>query len=82
MTPDIGVLGYGLGADRRAARRLLGQEGDEPDRLGLGRFSSGGIITYVGVLTEMGVVDLLGEGAVHLGSPLGGRRPALRAPPG
>ncbi|RKW69974.1 SLC13 family permease [Galactobacter caseinivorans] len=30
----------------------------------------GGIITFVGVLQHMGVVDMLGEAAAHLGSPL------------
>lgn len=30
----------------------------------------GGIITFVGVLQHMGVVDMLGEAAAHLGSPI------------
>jgi di/tricarboxylate transporter len=30
----------------------------------------GGIITFVGVLQHMGAVDLLGEGAKHVGSPI------------
>lgn len=69
MTPDIGVLGYGLGAiaallDASAGKKAM-------SRIDWGSvLLVGGIITYVGVLTEMGVVDLLGEGAVHLGSPL------------
>lgn len=69
MTPDIGVLGYGLGAvaallDASAGKKAM-------SRIDWGSvLLVGGIITYVGVLTEMGVVDMLGEGAVHLGSPL------------
>lgn len=69
MTPDIGVLGYGLGA---AAALLDASSGKKAmSRIDWGSvLLVGGIITYVGVLTEMGVVDMLGEGAVHLGSPL------------
>lgn len=69
MTPDIGVLGYGLGA---IAALLDASSGKKAmSRIDWGSvLLVGGIITYVGVLTEMGVVDLLGEGAVHLGSPL------------
>lgn len=69
MTPDIGVLGYGLGA---VAALLDASSGKKAmSRIDWGSvLLVGGIITYVGVLTEMGVVDLLGEGAVHLGSPL------------
>lgn len=69
MTPDIGVLGYGLGA---IAALLDAPSGKKAmSRIDWGSvLLVGGIITYVGVLTEMGVVDLLGEGAVHLGSPL------------
>lgn len=69
MTPDIGVLGYGLGA---VAALLDPPSGKQAmSRIDWGSvLLVGGIITYVGVLTEMGVVDLLGEGAVHLGSPL------------
>ena len=69
MTPDIGVLGYGLGA---IAALLDASSGKKAmSRIDWGSvLLVGGIITYVGVLTEMGVVDMLGEGAVHLGSPL------------
>ena len=69
MTPDIGVLGYGLGA---IAALLDASSGKKAmSRIDWGSvLLVGGIITHVGVLTEMGVVDLLGEGAVHLGSPL------------
>lgn len=69
MTPDIGVLGYGLGA---VAALLDASSGKKAmSRIDWGSvLLVGGIITYVGVLTEMGVVDLLGDGAVHLGSPL------------
>ncbi len=69
LTPDIGVLGYGLGA---VAALLDASSGKKAmSRIDWGSvLLVGGIITYVGVLTDMGVVDLLGEGAVHLGSPL------------
>ncbi len=69
LTPDIGVLGFGLGA---AAALMDANSGKKAmSRIDWGSvLLVGGIITYVGVLTEMGVVDMLGEGAVHLGSPL------------
>jgi di/tricarboxylate transporter len=69
LTPDIGVLGFGLGA---AAALMDANSGKKAmSRIDWGSvLLVGGIITYVGVLTDMGVVDMLGEGAVHLGSPL------------
>lgn len=69
LTPDIGVLGFGLGAVAALLDPAAGKAA--MSRIDWGSvLLVGGIITYVGVLTTMGVVDLLGESAVHLGSPL------------
>lgn len=67
--PDIGVLGFALAAllaviDPAAGKRAM-------TRIDWGSvLLVGGIITYVGVLKEMGVLDMLGEGAADLGTPL------------
>ncbi|WP_375002595.1 SLC13 family permease [Aeromicrobium sp. CTD01-1L150] len=69
LEPDIGVLGFALGAmlalfDPKAGKGAM-------TRIDWGSvLLVGGIITYVGVLTELGVVDLLGEGATKLGTPI------------
>lgn len=69
MEPDIGVLGFAMGAvlaliDPAAGKKAMG-------RIDWGSvLLVGGIITYVGVLTELGVVDMLGERAADLGAPL------------
>ncbi|MBA4085913.1 MAG: C4-dicarboxylate ABC transporter [Kytococcus sp.] len=67
--PDIGVLGFALGAllaviDPAAGKRAM-------TRIDWGSvLLVGGIITYVGVLKEMGVLDMLGESAAALGTPI------------
>ncbi|MGW1682278.1 SLC13 family permease [Saccharopolyspora sp. NPDC002376] len=67
--PDIGVLCFGLGAglalmEPSAAKKAM-------TRIDWGSvLLVGGIITYVGVLSEMGVFDALGEHAAHVGVPL------------
>lgn len=69
LDPDIGVLGFCGGAilalvDPTAGKKAM-------TRIDWGSvLLVGGIITYVGVLTEMGVIDLIGEKAAQLGSPL------------
>lgn len=67
--PDIGILCFGLSALLLLLKPSRGKEAvvriDWSTVLLVG-----GIITFVGVLEEMGAVDLLGEGAKALGSPL------------
>lgn len=67
--PDVGVLAFAFGAaltliDPSAGRGAL-KEIDWSTVLLVG-----GIITYVGVLQEMGAVDLLGDVATGLAAPL------------
>ncbi len=69
QVPDVGVLAFGFGAvlsliDPRGAREGL-KEIDWSTVLLVG-----GIITYVGVLQEMGAVDMLGDAAAGLTVPL------------
>ena len=67
--PDIGVIGFALGAilalvDPRAGKAAM-------SRIDWGSvLLVGGIITYVGVLTQMGVIDMLGEKAADIGAPV------------
>lgn len=67
--PDIGVLGFAFAAllaviDPEAGKRAT-------SRIDWGSvLLVGGIITYVGVLSEMGVLDMLGEQAAELSAPL------------
>ena len=67
--PDIGVIGFALGAalallDPKAGKAAM-------SRIDWGSvLLVGGIITYVGVLTQMGVIDLLGEKAAAVGAPV------------
>ncbi len=69
LEPDIGVLGFALGAalalfDPKAGKGAM-------TRIDWGSvLLVGGIITYVGVLTQLGVIDMLGESATKLGTPL------------
>ncbi|NMD58220.1 MULTISPECIES: SLC13 family permease [Tsukamurella] len=69
LEPDIGVLGFALGAVLALVDPAAGKQA--MTRIDWGSvLLVGGIITFVGVLTELGVVDMLGRQAVHLGSPL------------
>ncbi|CAM3752270.1 SLC13 family permease [Tsukamurella ocularis] len=69
LEPDIGVLGFALGAVLALVDPVAGKQA--MTRIDWGSvLLVGGIITFVGVLTELGVVDMLGRQAVHLGSPL------------
>lgn len=67
--PDIGILGFAFAAllavvDPAAGKRAM-------TRIDWGSvLLVGGIITYVAVLTELGVLDMLGKGAAGLGSPI------------
>lgn len=69
LQPDIGVLGFALGALLAVIDPTAGKQA--MTRIDWGSvLLVGGIITYVGVLTNMGVIDLIGEGAASLGAPL------------
>lgn len=69
LDPDIGVIGFGLGALLALADPAAGKAATT--RIDWGSvLLVGGIITYVGVLTQMGVIDLLGEHAAEVGSPV------------
>ena len=69
FSPDIGVLCFGFGAvlalfDPAAGRTAVSRIDWSTVLL------VGGIITFVGVLQNMGAVDLLGDAATRLGVPL------------
>lgn len=68
LSPDIGVIALGLGALLALVYPASGAEGVR--RIDWGTiFMVGGIVTFVGVLQELDAVNLLGEGAMSLGSP-------------
>ncbi|WP_432789326.1 SLC13 family permease [Brevibacterium sp. K11IcPPYGO002] len=67
--PDIGVLAFAFGAiltfvDPASGKKAIPQIDWSTVLL------VGGIITYVGVLEHMGAVDLLGDGAASIGTPI------------
>ncbi|WP_305094010.1 SLC13 family permease [Prescottella sp. R16] len=67
--PEIGVLGFAFGAvltllDPDAGRKAVGRIDWQTVLL------VGGIITFVGVLDHIGAIDMLGELATDIGSPL------------
>lgn len=67
--PDIGILCFGLSSLLLLLKPSRGKEA--VTRIDWSTvLLVGGIITFVSVLQEMGAVDLLGEGAKALGSPL------------
>lgn len=67
--PDIGILCFGLSSLLLLLKPSRGKEAIT--RIDWSTvLLVGGIITFVSVLQEMGAVDLLGEGAKALGSPL------------
>lgn len=67
--PDIGILCFGLSSLLLLLTPSRGKEA--VTRIDWSTvLLVGGIITFVSVLQEMGAVDLLGEGAKALGSPL------------
>jgi di/tricarboxylate transporter len=69
IEPDIGVTALGMGAVLTLVDPTLG-----PRAFARIDWSSafvvGGIVTFVGVLQRVGAVDLLGQGALRLGSPM------------
>jgi di/tricarboxylate transporter len=69
LNPDIGVLCFAFGGalaliDPTSGRAAVSKIDWSTVLL------VGGIITYVGVLQAMGTVELLGEGAKHVGAPI------------
>jgi di/tricarboxylate transporter len=67
--PDLGVIAFGLGAVLALVWPHSGAEGIR--RIDWSTiFMVGGIVTFVGVLQHMDAVDLLGDAAMHVGTPL------------
>ncbi len=69
LDPDIGVFAFGFGAvlaliDPVSAKAAVSRIDWSTVLL------VGGILTFVGVLQTMGAVDLLGEAASHIGTPI------------
>ena len=69
IQPDIGVLAFAFGAVLALAFPASGEAA-------VGRidwstvFMVGGIVTFVGVLQNLGAVDILGRSAMNVGTPL------------
>ena len=69
IQPDIGVLAFAFGAVLALAFPASGEAA-------VGRidwstvFMVGGIVTFVGVLQNLGAVDMLGRSAMNVGTPL------------
>lgn len=69
MDPDIGVLCFAFASVMTLIDPKTGR--DAVSKIDWSTILMvGGIITFVGVLQEMGAVDLLGEGAAAVGTPL------------
>jgi di/tricarboxylate transporter len=67
--PDLGVIAFALGAVLALIWPDVGAEGIR--RIDWSTiFMVGGIITFVGVLQRMEAVDMLGNAAMHVGTPL------------
>lgn len=67
--PDIGVLGFAFAALLAVLDPAAGKSA--MTRIDWGSvLLVGGIVTYVGVLTELGVLDMVGEGAAKAAVPL------------
>ena len=69
VEPDIGVIAFGFGAvltliDPTSGARAFSKIDWST------AFVVGGIVTFVGVLQKLGSVDLLGRGAISVGTPL------------
>lgn len=69
VEPDIGVVALALGAvltllDPAVGARAFGRIDWSS------AFVVGGIVTFVGVLQKLGSIDLLGRGAIGIGTPL------------
>ena len=69
LEPDIGVIAFGFGAALALVYPEAGVEGIrriDPSTI----LMVGGIVTFVGVLQRMDAVNLLGNAAMNVGSPL------------
>jgi di/tricarboxylate transporter len=69
IEPDIGVLALGFGAVLVLLDPALGARAFSRIDWSTA-FTVGGIVTFVGVLQKLGAVDMLGRGAMTLGTPL------------
>lgn len=69
LEPDIGVVALGLGAILTLIDPSLGTRAFSRIDWSTA-FVVGGIVTFVGVLQKLGAVDLLGRGALGIGTPL------------
>jgi di/tricarboxylate transporter len=69
IEPDIGVIALGLGAVLTVIDPSIGPRAFARIDWSTA-FVVGGIVTFVGVLQKLGSVDLMGRGAMTIGSPL------------
>jgi len=69
VEPDIGVIALGFGAVLTLIDPTLGARAFSRIDWSTA-FVVGGIVTFVGVLQKLGSVDLLGRGAVSVGTPV------------
>ena len=69
LEPDVGVIAFVFGALLTLVAPAIG--GPAFQRIDWSTaFAVGGIVTFVGVLQKLGSVDLLGHGAMTIGTPL------------
>jgi di/tricarboxylate transporter len=69
LEPDVGVIAFVFGALLTLIVPAIG--GPAFQRIDWSTaFAVGGIVTFVGVLQKLGSVDLLGHGAMTIGTPL------------
>ena len=69
VEPDIGVIAFGFGAVLTLIDPTFGARAFSKIDWSTA-FVVGGIVTFVGVLQKLGSVDLLGRGAISVGTPL------------
>lgn len=69
VEPDIGVIALGFGAVLTLIDPAFGARAFSKIDWSTA-FVVGGIVTFVGVLQKLGSVDLLGRGAIGVGTPL------------
>jgi di/tricarboxylate transporter len=69
VEPDIGVIALGFGAALTLIDPTFGARAFSKIDWSTA-FVVGGIVTFVGVLQKLGSVDLLGRGAISVGTPL------------
>jgi di/tricarboxylate transporter len=67
--PDLGIIAFGLGGLLALMYPAAGAEGIR--RIDWSTiFMVGGIVTFVGVLQRLDAVDLMGQAAMNVGSPI------------